>query len=243
MVSDNNDISKLHITGMASIERKHAIDGAPSIGLYFTTALKIHNYSFPIQIGQAFRQVNKSPYEKNMHVLEFDLHNIYREQYDENARLISQICKNSGIVFIIKDNLDKAKEHKADGIIVDVQEKEIDLEELRNQTEEDFIIGLHIGQSKEKAEEYINNPFIDYVSFDYEGPQTLKLIEYWKSHSDILCAVKGYITPKICKSLVNYGVNFIGCGEYIWEKEKKIARSVESISEAIYKSLKGRILQ
>jgi thiamine monophosphate synthase len=243
MSSDQSDIAKLHITSMVSVERKHSIDGAPSIGLYFTTPLVIKDYSFPIQTGHAFRQVNKSPYEKNMHVLEFDLKNIDEKQYDENAQMVAQICKNSGIVFIIKDNLEKAKEHDADGIIIDATKKKPNLKKLRNQMGEDFIIGLNIGQSKEAAEKYITDQFIDYVTFDYDGPQTLELVEYWKSNSDIYCAVKGYINPQICRSLVDYGVNFIGCGEYIWEQEENIAPYVESISEAIYQALKERILQ
>lgn len=232
----------LTLQTVASKPREHAVDGAPAVGLYFTSPMQTSGYEFPIQLGQAFRQVNKSHYEKNMHVLELCLPILTEEEIHKNTDLIAQICRNSGIVFIVKSRLDLMEQYKADGIIFTADEAP-DLEEVRKKYGEELLIGIDCKACKETAIRYIDQPALDYVTFDYYGEEALELLEYWKTRSDKPCAVRGYITPEVCEELVHFGVDFIGCGDYVWEQKEQVATAVEEISTAIEEALSGRNVQ
>ena len=239
---DEDKLKELNLTKVASKERQYKVEGSPSIGLYFTSPMQTSGYEFPIALGHAFRQVNKSFYEKNMHAMELYLPSASEDDYKTNAELISEICKNSGIVFIIKSRIDQIEKYNAEGVILDDSEAS-NLEKLREKFGEDFIIGIDCKACKDTAEKYINNDIIDYVTFDYGSDYIFELVEYWKSNTDKPCAVKGYITPEMCEQLVHSGIDFIGCGDFVWEQKEEIAKAVEEISQKIEDSISGRNLQ
>jgi thiamine monophosphate synthase len=204
--------------------------------------MQVSGYEFPIQLGNAFREVNRLPYEKNMHVMELYLPGETDEKYHTNAELISTICKNSGIVFIVKSRIDMAEKYQADGMIFDSNE-DVDLPAIRAQFGADFIIGMDCKSDGDIAERYINNDMIDYITFDYSGEEVMQLVQEWRERSGKLCGVKGYITPEICQHLVDCGADFIGCGDFIWEQKEQVAEAVKEISGAINEAISGRNIQ
>lgn len=240
---DEKKLRELNLNTVARGKREYQVEGAPDIGLYFTCPKKVSGYEFPIAVGHAFREVNKSPYEKNMHVLEFDLDQLDEDVYNNNAELVSEICKNSGIIFIVKSSIENARKYKADGIILD--SAQIDkIEQIRNEFGEEFIIGLDLQTSSEALELALeNDDLIDYVAFNYNANDSFKLIEKFKANSQSPCAVKGFVTPEICEQLVHFQTDFIGCGEYIWNKKDKLAESVNEMLATIEKAATSPTVQ
>jgi thiamine monophosphate synthase len=234
-------LMSLEIKKIVSTPRPHKVKGAPSIGLYFTSPHSISGFEFPIQLGNAFREINNSPYEKNMHAMELYLPGFSAAEYATHADLIAELCKNSGISFIINGHSDLAKKY-ADGIISSADDKP-NLTEIREEFGEEFIIGIDCKGSKKHAEKYIDNTIIDYVSFDYQGDNTIEIIEFWKSNSDRPCVVKGFIDDELCTKLVNSRVDFIGCGDYIWDRKGKVAEAVKEISKSIEKAISQKTIQ
>jgi thiamine monophosphate synthase len=232
----------LEIKNITSTPRAYDKKGAPHIGLYFTSPHKISGYDFPIQLGHAFRQVNNSFYEKNMHAMELYLPGASEAEYTSHVDLIGTLCKNSGIPFIVNTHVEIAKKYNADGIIFAATDK-IDLEKIRAEFGDDFIIGIDCKGSKKSTEKYAKNPIVDYVSFDYQGDKTFELVKFWKKNSENPCVVKGYIDEELCTKLVNYGVDFIGCGDYLWDKKDKVAEAVQEISEAIEQAISPKNIQ
>ncbi|PIR37662.1 MAG: hypothetical protein COV35_09210 [Alphaproteobacteria bacterium CG11_big_fil_rev_8_21_14_0_20_39_49] len=239
---DEQKLKELNLQKVASKKREYKVEGSPNIGLYFTSPMQTSGYEFPIALGHAFRQVNKSFYEKNMHALEFYLPAASDEDYHTNADLVSAICKNSGIVFIIKSRIEMLEKYNAEGIVLEDDEA-ANIENLRKKFGDDFIIGLDCKGCKEIAKKYIDNDIIDYVTFEYSGHETFELIQYWKTHSEKPCAVKGYITKEVCEQLTHSGVDFIGCGDFVWDRKESIAEAVDEISKTIEDSISGRNLQ
>ncbi len=239
---DEDKLKELNLTKVASKEREYTVKGSPKIGLYFTSPMQTKGYDFPIALGHAFRQVNKSFYEKNMHALELYLPGATEDDYHTNAELVSEICKNSGIVFIIKSRIEMLEKYNAEGVILDDSEAG-NIEELREKFGEDFIIGIDLKGCMETAKKYVENEFIDYVTFEYSGEDIFQIVEFWKTNTQKPCAVKGYITPQVCEQLVHSGIDFIGCGDFVWEQTDEIANAVEEISKKIEDSVLGRNLQ
>jgi thiamine monophosphate synthase len=239
---DEQKLKELNLQKAASKPREYKIEGSPSIGLYFTSPMQTKGYDFPIALGHAFRQVNKSFYEKNMHAMEFYLPGASEEDYHTNADLVSEICKNSGIVFIIKSRIEMIEKYNADGVILDDSDA-ANIENMRKKFGEDFIIGIDCKSSKDTAQKYIDNKEVDYVTFEYNDETTFDLLEYWKTNTDKPCAIKGYITPQICEQLTHSGVDFIGCGEFVWDRSDEIADAVDEISRTIEDSISGKNLQ
>jgi len=239
---DEDKLKELNLTKVAQKKREYKVEGSPNIGLYFTSPMQTKGYEFPIQVGHAFRQVNKSFYEKNMHAMELYLPGISEDDYHTNADLISDICKNSGIVFIIKSRVELIEKYNAEGVILDDSEA-ANLEGIRKKYGEDFIIGIDCKGCMDTAKKYVDNDIIDYVTFEYSGDSVFELVGFWKSNSEKPCSVRGYITPQICEKLVQTGVDFIGCGEYVWEKKEEVAQAIEEISTTIESAISGRNLQ
>jgi thiamine monophosphate synthase len=239
---DEQKLKDLNLQTIATKKRDYQVKGAPKIGFYFTCPMQVTGYEFPIALGHAFRELNRSSYEKNMHALEFYMPAISNIEYAKNAELVSEICKNSGVVFIVKNSIEQAKQYNAEGVIFDIDQ--IDkIDQARKDFGDDFIIGVDCKSCAESAKNIINNDQVDYVSFEYSGEDSFKLVEYWKANSDKPCAVKGYINEEICEQLVHEGADFIGCGDYIWNRKDKIADAVKAIYSKVELVISGKSVQ
>lgn len=208
-------MTKPSINNLTSVPRQYKIKGAPSVGLYMITPA-IFNNQFFVKLGRAFRELNNSPYEKNMHILELNMPGKSEKEYAEYAEIFCEVAKKSGLVFIINGKKELAKKINADGVLL-THRKNLNFQNIREKFGEKFIIGIDIGNSIEIAKHYIDNDIIDYVSFDFKNEESLKLIEFWKSHSEKPCLARGYITEKETENLILSGTDFIGCNDFIWD--------------------------
>jgi len=238
---DDDKIRDLKITQIASAPRKYKKEGTPPVGLYFTNPPKIEGFEFPIQLGHAFRSVNQSIYEKNMHAMELDLTHLSQKDSDTNADIISEICKNSGVVFILRSQINAAEKYKADGVIFDDSDK-VDINEVREKFGDDFIIGIDCKDDTEILNKYLKNEEIDYITLNDCG-NIEEIVTLWKNNSDKPCVLKGYVTDKNVEEFVNYGFDFIECGDFAWSKKEKVAENVTKLIGSIDTALTNRNIQ
>ncbi len=236
------DQSKIKMTTVASVPRPYAVKGSPNIGLYINTPEIVDGFEFLVKLSKSFRGINASKYEKNMHAVELALPTLGEEEYGSYAETISEMCRNSGIVFIVDSYTTVAEKVKADGIIISA-ERDKSLENIRKKFGDDFIIGVDCKSSMSKASNYIDNKLVDYVSFDYNKRYIGKLVQFWKSNTDKPCVIKGCKNEDLCSDIVNLGADFVGCRDFIWNHPEGTEEAIKVLMKTIEETVSSRKTQ
>ncbi len=175
---------------------------------------------------QAAFVINRSEYEKNMHVIEITDH----DRKEEAAALV-QLAKMEGMVAIVRGDYIRAAELDADGVLLDDAVK---FEEARRGLGEDKIIGLVCGIDKEKAEQALALK-ADYVAFGLHGHALppVHLFEWWSVRTQIPALALGPITNDDAGSFVRAGAGFLEATDYIKTQEKGVMQGTVNMLYAI----------
>lgn len=199
----------------------------PASGLYFRVPAKVDEHTL-----QAVRQfafvVNRSNYERNMHVIEIDAANAAADQ----IALLVTIIQSQGIVAIIRGSAEIAKAVEADGVILTDATQYAPARTLLGQ---ESIIGLSCNQGQSEAEALVKlRP--DYIFFGDEPSPGLfvpSLLRWLSQYEDISSVSGGTVTNDNAAHLVQAGATFLDCSDYIWSHEKGVMQAISNMLYAI----------
>lgn len=203
-------------------------ESIPQTGVY----IRISADSEPEQTLQKIRQiamvVNRSSYDKNMHVIEIASGNASKE----HVLTLINLVKSLGIVAILRGPLDIVTEIGADGILLS------DLTQLAKAREvigEEGIVGVSCDLGRSEAE-LIARQNVDYILFGDAKRQALPppdLLLWWSSSTDISSVAGGPITNDNAKPLVQAGATFLDCTSYVLDHPKGVLQAMSNILHAI----------
>lgn len=203
-------------------------DTLPQCGVYIRISAESDPENTLQQIRQIAMVVNRSGYEKNMHVIE-----IASGSADKGhlATLVS-LVKSLGIVSILRGPLELVIELGADGIILPDTAQ---IAKARASLGDEGIIGVGCDLGRPEAE-LISKQDVDYILFGDNKRQALPpldLLLWWSAVTDISSVVGGPVTNDNTKPLVQSGVTFLDCTEYVLEHPKGILQAMSNILHAI----------
>lgn len=156
------------------------------------------------------------------------------------GRLLKELCKSYGGIFIINDRVELAKKLDADG--VHLGEEDLSLEEARKVLGKSKIIGVSCYGDLERAK-LMEKKSADYVAFGSFFASPTKpnskiidfkiLLEAKKILKIPICAIGG-ITVERAKKLVELGADLIAVVSDLWLAEdiEKRAKEYKKIFEA-----------
>lgn len=209
---------------------KETKKGAPQAGLYLRIADdKPFEDAFRI-LREASFVINRSAYEKNLHVLEVGGDIADTDSIDRLKALVLGGQQN-GLVVIVRSHAGLAAMVEADGVLLDKAE---DIAPARAVMGENAIIGLRCGLSRQMAEAAEESGIVDYVSFAAAHvlpPETL--IAWWGARSEIPALVEGKITNDECGRFVRAGATFIDASDYVWNHPKGVKQGTVDMLYAI----------
>lgn len=218
---------------------KEVKKGAPACGLYLKIADgKPFEDAFR-DLREAAFVINRSAYEKNLHVLEVGGDPM---DVDSTDRLKALVLggKQNGLVVIVRGHAGLAFAVEADGVLLDKPE---DIAAARAVMGEDAIIGLRCGLSRQTAEAAADEGAVDYVCFAAVAGHILppeSLIGWWSARSEIPALVEGNITNDECGRYVRAGATFIDGTDYVWSHPKGIKQGTVDMLYAIDLAAKDR---
>lgn len=220
---------------------KEVKKGAPSAGLY----LRISDDK-PFE--EAFRDmreaafvINRSSYEKNLHVLEVGGDPM---DVDSTDRLKALVLggKQNGLVVIVRGHAGLAFAVEADGVLL---EKLDDVANAREVMGGDAIIGLRCGLSRQTSEKAIEEG-VDYVSFSASAENILppeSLIGWWGVKTEVPALVEGKLTNDDCARYVQAGATFLEASDYVWNHPKGIKQGTIDMLYAIELAMESQSVQ
>lgn len=220
-------------------ERK---EGAPACGLYLRIVDdKPFEEAFPA-LREATFVINRSAYEKNLHVLEVGGDPADTDSVDRlNALVLAG--KHDGLVVIVREHAALASQAQADGVLLDNPE---DIAPARELLGPDAIIGLRCGLSRHTAEKAMNAG-ADYVSFASGGRGDVlppeSLILWWGAGSETPALVEGSLTNDDCARYVRAGATFLEGTDYVWNHPQGIKQGTVDMLYAIELALDSQSVQ
>lgn len=221
---------------------KEKKEGAPQAGLYLRIADdKPFEDAFRAMREAAF-VINRSAYEKNLHVLEVGGDPLDVDSTDRLRALVLGGQQN-GLVVIVRGHAGLAFAVEADGVFLDKAE---DLANAREVLGEDAIIGLRCGLSRQTAEDAEAGGIADYISFAAAADHILppeSLIAWWGTRSETPALVEGKITNDECGRYVRAGATFIDGSDYVWNHPQGIKQGTVDMLYAIELAMENQPLQ
>ncbi len=216
--------------------------GAPQAGLYLRIADdKPFEEAFR-EMREAAFVINRSSYEKNLHVLEVGGDPM---DVDSTDRLKALVLggKQNGLVVIVRGHAGLAFAVEADGVLLDKAE---DLANAREVMGGEAIIGLRCGLSRQVAEDAEKGGIADYISFAAIAEHILPpetLISWWGARSEVPALVEGKITNDECGRYVRAGATFIDASDYVWKHPKGIKQGTVDMLYAIDLAMESQSVQ
>ena len=206
--------------------------GAPQAGLYLRIADDKPFEDAFREMREAAFVINRSSYEKNLHVLEVGGDPM---DVDSTDRLKALVLggKQNGLVVIVRGHAGLAFAVEADGVLLDKAE---DVANAREVMGEDAIIGLRCGLSRQAAEDADKASIVDYISFAATAEHILPpetLISWWGARAETPALVEGKITNDECGRYVRAGATFIDASDYVWNHPKGIKQGTVDMLYAI----------
>lgn len=221
---------------------KEVKKGAPSCGLYLRIADDRPFEDAFRDMREAAFVINRSSYEKNLHVLEVGGDQV---DADSTQRLRALVLggKQNGLVVIVRGNAGLAFAAEADGVLLD---KADDITNAREVLGPDAIIGLRCGLSRQMAEKAIDQS-VDYISFASGGRGDIlppeSLIAWWSVKSEIPALVEGHLTNDDCGRYVRAGATFIEGTHYVWCHPQGIKQGTVDMLYAIDLASQEQMIQ
>lgn len=232
-------------SGVISFERPYVKEGAPSCGIYLQAPAKMRINLFVHQLRAVCQALNESKYEKHMNALELRFPKAIYERERADAQALTAICKNNGIVPIIRDNVALCVEAGADGVMLSDAE---DIAQARHILGEKAIIGLECGNSRELAETALGQG-IDYVSFsrffarkDAKSYADISLLEWWGTHTHIPAVATGSVGGTRAIEMTRAGAGFIAPGAWVWNYSKGPKQAIYWLQACIEQGLVKELL-
>lgn len=217
---------------MTEKKPKEVKKGAPACGLYLRIADdKPFEEAFR-DLREAAFVINRSSYEKNLHVLEVGGDPMDVESTDRLRALVLG-GKQNGLVVIVRGQAGLAFATEADGVLLD---KADDISSAREVMGPDAIIGLRCGLSRQAAENAADQG-VDYISFASGGRGDVlppeSLISWWRVKSEVPALVEGHITNDDCGRYVRAGATFVEATGYVWGHPQGIKQGTIDMLYAI----------
>ncbi len=223
-------------SSVISFERPYEKPGAPACGIYLVAPKNWPVKQAEIQLGRVFAALNASRYERNMHAIEFSFPDEIYEKERRDAIEFVALCKNKGIVPIIRNDLGLVVECGAEGLMLEDITK---FAEARKVLGENAIIGVDCGNSKETAEAAIEAG-ADYVSFGqfFSSFKTttkapIELLEWWSTRTHLPAVAHGKLTTENMIKLVQSGAGFLGAKDWVWDHKQGPAQAIYMMQECI----------
>jgi thiamine monophosphate synthase len=203
--------------------------GAPPCGLY----LRIGPDPAMDKIMPALRQaafvVNRSEYERNMHVIEVATG---EGEAANKAVALVQLAKMEGLTALMKASADEAAAAGADGVMLEHIEK---VEEAREKLGKDAIIALACGISRAIAEQ-AKEQGVDCVQFGAPEASMLPstdLFSWWSTLTAIPSIAAGPVTNDNAGAYVRAGASFLDASPYVWDNPKGVMQGTVNMLYAI----------
>lgn len=201
-------------------------------GLYLVLPDHWTDEAFLKSMGDVFRALNASPYEKNNHVIELRQVNAGGDPlFEGKAMALAELSRQQGIVFIVHGDAQRAKKYAADGVLLDQAD---DIAQARALLGKDAIIGVRCGTDRQVAGAALEAG-ADYVAFSdmARGYIDPALVRWWSDQTDIPCLVEGRYTNDDCAFYVQADAYFIEASQYVWNHEKGVMQGIVNMTHAI----------
>ncbi|MEQ1790192.1 MAG: thiamine phosphate synthase [Rickettsiales bacterium] len=223
-------------SSIISVPRPYNRDGAPSCGIYLLAPKKMQFKQFMVQLQAVLAALNSSPYQKNMHAVEFQFPEKIFDKEREQASILVGMCKQAGVVAIVRSDVGLCVECGADGVML------TEIEEIataRHILGEAAIIGFDCGNSKEKAEITLKSG-VDYVSFSTffasasaKKYADISLLEWWSSATHLPAVAFSKLDVERSIKLAKAGAGFIGANSWVWEHDEGVKQAIYWLQESI----------
>lgn len=196
--------------------------GAPRTGLYFRFRTGDMETNF-LKLRQAFMVINRSDYEKNMHVLEIIISENNQRNF-EAAALLKEIGQSAGIVVLVQNDIDAARRLEVDGVMLD---KIADLPVAKAAFEDHQIIGVRCANNKDIAQQALsaNADFISFGSGKFLPD--VKLVSWWSAQSEKPLLIEGDVTSE------DAGAGFLDVTEYVFKHPQGALQGAVNVMYAI----------
>jgi hypothetical protein len=242
-MTDENNTPPDNTPESAELKKaKEKKQGAPQAGLYLRIEDNVPFEDAFRALREAAFVINRSAYEKNLHVLEVGGDPLDVESTDRLKALVLG-GKQNGLVVIVRAHAGLAFAVEADGVML---EKAEDVENARAVMGEEAIIGLRCGLSRQAAEAAEAQGLVDYVSFAAVASHILppeSLIGWWSTRSDVPALVEGKFTNDDCGRYVRAGVTFIDGSDYVWNHPKGVKQGTVDMLYAIDLAMEKQAVQ
>jgi thiamine-phosphate pyrophosphorylase len=223
-------------SSVISVERPYQKKGAPACGVYLQAPRKWPIKQAQIQLGRVFAALNASQYERNMHAIEFAFPKAIYEKERMEATAFVALCKNKGVVPIIRNDLGLAVECAAEGLMLD---DVADVAQARAVLGERAIIGVDCGNSQASAEAALEAS-VDYVSFGkfFSSPKAagkapIELLEWWSTKTELPAVAYSNNATASMIQLVQSGAGFLGAKTWVWNHDKGPAQAIYMMQECV----------
>ena len=221
---------------------KDVKQGAPACGLYLRIADDKPFEAAFRDLREAAFVINRSSYEKNLHVLEVGGDPMDVESTDRLRALVLG-GKQNGLVVIVRGYAGLAFASEADGVLLDKAE---DIANAREVLGPDAIIGLRCGLSRQTADRALDQG-ADYISFASGGRGDVlppeSLISWWSVKSELPALVEGNITNDDCGRYVRAGATFVEATDYVWKHPQGIKQATIDMLYAIDLAAQAQTIQ
>ena len=179
----------------------------------------------PQEVGGSFPDRLRAALEPGLaKAFQLRVKNVHEHDLARLAEPLQRICADSGVAFIVNDNMKFAKRIGADG--VHLGQSDGDVREARLLLGPSAQIGKTCHDCRHLAME-AGEAGADYVAFGAFFPTTTKASEYrpdpsiltwWSTLFEIPCVAIGGITPENGRPLVEAGADFLAVCQAVWGK-------------------------
>ncbi len=203
--------------------------GAPACGLY----LRIDGDPDMQQAITALRQagmvINRSEYERNMHVVELQAG---EGEARDKAAALAELAKLQGMTSIVRGDAGTAQLIGADGVLLRAPDE---ISAARALLGEAAIIGVSCGLDRSMAQR-MKEAGVDFVGFGLADQKILPphdLIGWWSTLSDIPALAEGPVDNDSTGVLVRAGASFLDCWAYIAGHPKGVLQGTVNMLYAV----------
>lgn len=200
--------------------------GAPRCGLYLRIDRDMDMQAAILGLRQVAMVVNRSEYERNMHVVEVAAPAPDDQESRERASTLIELAKLGGLVAIMAGSAEAAHALNAEGVLLD-DENAIGL--ARSVLGDAAIIGLSCGGDEGRAQRAVNLG-CDYVGFERGSPD---LFARWDTGHTQPALADIALDNNLAGAYAASGASLLNCSRYVWKHPKGVMQGVVNMLHAI----------
>lgn len=214
--------------------------GCLSCGLSLSASPFLYEHQSIDKIRSIFAAINSIPTNKNMHIFTLQTKGVKDADILLSADMISALCHEYSIVFLLEDRVDLLQQTRADGIYISSRSISTDVDyirQCRKQLGDEAIIGINCGNNKQDAVIAAEEEKVDFIAFEsffpspyskeMAGKASPELLSWWSTYSSIPALAKGHITPENAAFLIHEGIDFLCCDAFIWTTEDPVRATID----------------